>query len=46
MAHPNKYLPGDFDYTRNFAVARREQARAMHNMLATLIANIEKLFKS
>jgi len=43
MTNPIPNLPSDFDYTDNFAQARREQARAVHSMFSALLARVGKL---
>ncbi len=43
MTNPTPNLPSDFDYTDNFAQARREQARAVHSMFSALLARVGKL---
>ncbi len=43
MARPTNYLPTDFDYTDNFAKARREQARAVHGIVTAFFTRVGKL---
>ena len=43
MARPANYLPVNFDYTDNFAKARREQARAVHGIVTAFFTRVGKL---
>ncbi|MFT5392951.1 MAG: hypothetical protein ACI8PT_003149 [Gammaproteobacteria bacterium] len=39
-----RQVPADFDFTENFAVARREQARAVNDALQAFVQRVGRFF--